>query len=114
MPARTRCAADSAPIEPAPMTTAVRPASPSSRVSAMSSATDTTEAPAASIPVSECTRLPTDSARCASSCRVRPTVWLASAAAYARRTWPSTCCSPITAESSPLVTANRCSTAASA
>ena len=45
------------------------------------SATDTTEAPAASMPVSECTRLPTDSARWASSCRVRPTVWLASAAA---------------------------------
>ena len=64
-----------------------RPAEPS-LASAMSSATDTTEAPAASIPVSECTRLPTDSARWASSCRVRPTVWLASAAAYARRTWP--------------------------
>src|SRR6185436_14353444 len=58
------------------------------------------------MPVSECTRLPTDSARCDSSCMVRPTVWLDSAAAYARRTWPSTCCSPMTAE--------RCSTAASA
>ena len=47
----------------------------------MPSATDTTEAPAESMPVSECTRLPTDSARWDSSCRVRPTVWLASAAA---------------------------------
>ena len=63
------------------MTTALRPANPFSSVSAMPSATDTTDAPAASIPVSVCTRLPTDSARWASSCRVRPTVWFASAAA---------------------------------
>ena len=113
MPARVRCAADSAPIAPAPISTAVLPASPPSRRSAMLRATDTTEAPAASMAVSECTRLPTDSARWASSCSTRPTVRLVSAVAYARRTWPSTCCSPITAESRPLATANRCSTAAS-
>ena len=46
----------------------------------MPRATDTTEAPAASMAVSECTRLPTDSARWASSCSTRPTVRLASAA----------------------------------
>ena len=86
MPARVRCAADRAPIAPAPITTAVLPGSPPSLRSAMPSATDTTEAPAASIAVSECTRLPTDSARWASSCSTRPTVRLASAAAYARRT----------------------------
>ena len=57
------------------MTTALRPASEPSLASAMSSATDTTDAPAASIPVSECTRLPTDRARWDSSCSVRPTVW---------------------------------------
>ena len=74
MPARTRCAAARAPIAPAPITTAERPANPSSLAAAMSSATDTTDAPAASMPVSECTRLPTDSERWASSCRVRPTV----------------------------------------
>ena len=45
IPARTRCLADSAPIEPAPTTTAVRPARPPSLASAMPSATDTTEAP---------------------------------------------------------------------
>ena len=39
-----------------------------------SEATDTTDDPAASIPVSACTRLPTDSARWDSSCSVRPTV----------------------------------------
>ncbi|CFE43507.1 Uncharacterised protein [Mycobacterium tuberculosis] len=49
--------------------------------SAIPRATDTTEAPAASMAVSECTRLPTDSARWANSCSTRPTVRLDSATA---------------------------------
>ncbi|SKT75593.1 Uncharacterised protein [Mycobacteroides abscessus subsp. abscessus] len=73
MPARISCAVASEPIEPAPTTAAVRPGRPSSLLSARFSATDTTEAPAASIPVSECTRLPTRRALCDSSCSTRPT-----------------------------------------
>ena len=48
-------------------------------VLARCSATDTTEAPARSMPVSVWTRLPTRSACWASSCRVRPAAFSASA-----------------------------------
>ena len=44
------------------------------RSSARSRATETSEAPARSMPVSVCTRLPTRSARWATGCSARPTV----------------------------------------
>ena len=72
-PRRRRVAPDSAPIEPAPSTTARRPASEPSSASARSRATETTDAPARSMPVSECTRLPIRSAVCARSCSTVPT-----------------------------------------
>ena len=80
--ARRRWAAASAPIAPAPTTTARTPSSsrPSASVAA-ARASETIEAPAASIPVLLCTRLPTRSACCDSSCSVRPTVPARSAAA---------------------------------
>ena len=110
-PARRRWAAVSAPIAPAPTTTARTPRRSPSVWAATASASETTEAPAASIPVRVCTRLPTRSACCDSSCSVRPTVPAVSAAAYAARSWPRICASPMTIESSPAATANRCWTA---
>jgi hypothetical protein len=73
-PRRARVVAASAPIEPAPTTRTERPAREPMRSSARSSDTVTSEAPARSMPVSECTRLPTRSARWATGCSARPTV----------------------------------------
>ena len=112
-PARASVATDSAPIDPAPITSACLPGSGPSNRSASDSPTETTEAPARSIPVSECTRLPTRRACWHSSCSSRLTASSSAAAAYAVRSWPRICDSPTTIESSPAATENRCSTAAS-
>ncbi len=113
-PARARVAADSAPIDPAPITSAGRPAQRTEHPRGLGQPRLTTiEAPARSMPVSACTRLPTRSACCISSCSSRPAASSSAAAAYASRSWPRICASPTTIESSPAATENRCSTAAS-
>ena len=72
-PRRVRVVAARAPMDPAPTTSTDRPSRLPIRSSARSRATETSEAPARSIPVSVCTRLPTRSARWATGCSARPT-----------------------------------------
>jgi hypothetical protein len=112
-PARVSVATESAPIAPAPITSAGRPSRSPSWAAATSSAAVTTLWPALSMPVSACARLPTRSACCISSCSSRPAVSASVAAWYASRNCPRICASPTTIESSPADTRNECSTAAS-
>ena len=109
-PARRSVAPASEPIEPAPTTSTVRPSSGPTAPTARSRPTVTRERPAWSMPVSLCARLPTLSAFWNSSCSVGPAP-PSRAVAYARRSWPRICDSPMTIESSPQATSNRCRTA---
>ena len=111
---RARCAVPS-PIAPAPVTTAERSRASGSpaMVLAQCSATDTTEAPARSMPVSVWTRLPTRSALLGQLVQGAAGGLLGVGAQVGVADLPGRICSPTTIESSPAATVNRCSTAAS-
>ena len=99
----------SALIEPAPTTSARPPGQPAERVGREVEADRTSDrAPARSMPVSVCTRLPTRSAGWTRSLSARPAVPASCAVRSASRTWPRICASPTTIESSPQATWNRC------
>ena len=98
-PARRRVASGQAPIDPAPTTSAGRPRD--RRPGPAARAAVTTLCPARSMPVSACTRLPTRSACCMSSCSSRPAASCSAATPYASRSWPRICASPTTIESRP-------------
>ena len=84
------------------------PAGLPSTSAALLSPTLTRLAPARSMPVSVCARLPARNASDPRSDSTRPSVPCSLASLRACRTWPSIWLSPITMESRPQATESRC------
>ncbi len=112
-PVRTRVAAASELIEPAPTTSARLPAIAPAPAATCSRPKVTSDWPALSMPVSLCARLPTRRACWKSSLRPRAAVCSSCALARASRSWPRIWPSPTTIESRPQATEKRWWTARS-
>ncbi len=98
----------SSAVSPAPISSTCRSVRSPSASCAASTATEATLARPAEIAVSVRTRLPVASAARNSLLVIGPVVRAASAASYARLTWPWTSASPTIIDSSPLATRYRC------
>ena len=99
------------PMSPAPMTRIERPSSEPRRSAAMATAAVDTEATWRPMPVSVRARLPTSRAWRNSRFSCDPAACSVWARSHATRTWPRISASPITAESRPAATENRCDAA---